>query len=224
MPGSTLSSNPSRNTVEQSMVSIIDDSDDIRKSIARLLSTVDIQTQTYANAQSALAAVDQINTDRPGCVIIDLRLPDRDGMDLLHDLRSAGVNKPAIIITAYGDVPSAVRAMKAKVHDFLEKPFSDQHFIGAVQKALNCDARLMKAGYRRQQIQLKVDSLSKREQEVLIGIIQGRSSKAIALHLGLSQKTVENYRYRIMDKFEADNVVDLVTSVYDCFREQIESN
>jgi len=196
-------------------VGIIEDDADVRRSIARLLDTVGLETQSFERARDALGG---LRGDRPGCLVVDMRLPDRDGLDLIADLRERDIHSPAVIITAYADVPSAVRAMKLGVFEFLEKPFRDQQFIAAVQKAVDQDIeRFMRDAERRARARM-VERLSQREREVLAGIVDGSSSKAIAADLGISPKTVENYRASLMDKLEAENVAHPVTLVYDYFR------
>lgn len=209
-------SNPDTQASDQApCVNLIEDDADVRRSISSLLSTVGLETQAFDRSQDA---VGQITNDRPGCLIIDMRLPDRDGLDLLQELRDKGVKMPAIIITAYADVPSAVRAMKLRVFDFLEKPFPEQQFIAAVQSAVEKDVARHKSHQERSGIDEKIDSLSVREKQVLRGIIAGLSSKMIAADLQISPKTVENYRANLMQKLDAENVAHLVTLVYDHFR------
>lgn len=196
-------------------VSIIEDDADVLRSIARLLDTVGLETKSFERAHNALG---QITADRPGCLIVDMRLPDRDGLDLIEDLRARDIHTPALIITAYADVPSAVRAMKLRVFEFLEKPFPDQQFLAAVQKAVDQDIERFKRDAERRAQTRMIQRLSQRERDVLAGIVDGSSSKAIAADLGISPKTVENYRASLMDKLEAENVAHLVTLVYDYFR------
>lgn len=201
--------------VDEPLVYLVEDDPDVRRSIGRLLDTVGLEIRAFGRAQDAIEAIDSV---RPGCLIIDMRLPDRDGLDLLEDLRDADVSMPAIVITAYADVPSAIRAMKLKVFDFIEKPFPDQQFLAAVQKAVDHDQKHFAMQNQRRLLIEKIDELSEREREVLHGVVSGNSSKMIASELGISQKTVENYRASLMSKLEADNVAHLVTMVYEYYR------
>lgn len=195
----------------QPLVTIVDDDPDVRRSLARLLDTIPIQTEMYASASEVL---DRYVHNRPGCMVIDMRLPDRDGLDLIKQLRSQGVNTPVLVITAFGNVDSAVRAMKLDALDFLEKPFKDQEFIASVQRAIDLDVSRLDQERSHQAIKQRFDSLSDRERDVLQGIVEGKSSKMIAVDLGLQQKTVDNYRLSLMRKIEAQNVAHLVGMVY----------
>lgn len=199
------------------MITIVDDSGDVRRSVMRLLETIGIQSQSYENAQALIDSLEDIDPSVPGCLIIDLRLPDMDGLDMLETLRCKGVTKPAIIITAYGDVPSVVRAMKVKVSDFIEKPFSEQMFLAAVHKAIDKDKEISRSADEKREIHEKISRLSERERQVLKGILRTKSSKQIANHLNLSAKTVENYRASLMDKMEARNIAHLITLVFNEF-------
>lgn len=217
MPHPKTIAAPSRVAVKQPLISIVEDDADVRRSIARLLQTIGLETEQYATANQALTAM---RIDRPGCLIVDMRLPDRDGLDLIEDLRRREINRPAIVITAYADVPAAVRALKLDVFDFFEKPFPDQQFLAAVQQVIDRDLEQFEADARRGAMNAKIDALSQREQQVLHGIVAGNSSKMIAADLGISPKTVENYRASLMDKLDAENVAHLVTLVYDVLRER----
>lgn len=181
----------SHNLAIKPLVHIVDDDPDVRRSIGRLLETIGLETRTYSMAAES---IDAITADRPGCLIIDMRLPDRDGLDLLQDLRDRGISTPAIVITAFADVPAAVRAMKLCVCDFLEKPFRDQQFLAAVQKAVGEHTKHFEDEQRRKAVFGKIEELSQREKQVLQGIVAGKSSKIIASDLVISSKTVENYR------------------------------
>lgn len=196
--------------IPEPLVSIIEDDPDVSRSIIRLLATVGLASQAFNTGQDAL---ESINTDRPGCLIADMRLPDRDGLDVIQDLREQGVTLPAIVITAYADVPSAVRAMKLGVADFLEKPFAEQQFIAAVQRSVDQHVKQFQAELQQSEIQAKLSTLSDRERQVLKGIIAGHSSKIIGGTLDISQKTVENYRASLMKKLDADNAAHLVSLV-----------
>lgn len=196
------------------LVRIIEDDSDVRRSMVRLLSTIGLQAQAFPSAKQALAEIDP---NRPGCLIIDMRLPDRDGLDLLKELAEKQIKTPAIIVTAFADVPSVIRAMKLKAFDFIEKPFPEQQFLAAVQKAVDRDIARHDAERDRRTSLQRIELLSHREREVLEGIVAGKSSKMIAFDMGISPKTVENYRANLMDKLEAQNVAHLVTLVYSYF-------
>jgi len=201
--------------ITKPLVRVVDDDQDVRRSISSLLSTVGLESEVYASASEAVRSID---LDRPGCMVIDMRLPDRDGLDLLEELRAKGNDLPILIVTAYGDVSSAVRAMKAQAIDFIEKPFPGQRFISSVQKAVDRDLQRRQKMLGRRAIKEKLQTLSERERQVLDGIVAGLSSKMIAVDLGIKPKTVENYRASLMQKMDAENAAHLVALVYDTLR------
>jgi two-component system response regulator FixJ len=189
------------------VVHLIDDDESVRQALAFLLTTAGLAVRVY---ESGLAFLDAIETLQPGCIISDVRMPGIDGLELQRRLRALDVKLPMIIMTGHADVPLAVEAMKAGAIDFIEKPFDDGLLLSAINTAL---ARYSEAGHREAeiaQIQIKLQSLSAREQQVLQGLLAGHPNKTIAYDLDLSPRTVEVHRANVMTKMGASSLSDLI--------------
>jgi len=188
-------------------VFVVDDDEAARDSLCLLVRSVGLEVETHDSAQSFLDAFDPT---QPGCVLLDIRMPGMSGLDLLSRLRGEGALIPIIIITGHGDVPMAVRALKAGAIDFLEKPFNDQVMLDCVHHALERDVQ----GRREEGVRLEVESsyagLTPREKEVMALVVIGNANKQIAEQLSISIKTVETHRANIMDKMGASSVSHLV--------------
>lgn len=189
------------------IVYVVDDDPAVCRSLGLLIKGVGLDVCTYNTAEDFLAGFDR---DRPGCLVVDVRMPGMSGLDLQHQLNEEGINLPAIVITGHGDIPMAVDAMKAGVVDFVEKPFRDQLLLDNVQKALQLGAQSRNRQAISTDIETKASHLTPREEEVMNLLIDGRSSKTIAYELGISQKTVDFHRAHILEKMEVDSVVELV--------------
>jgi RNA polymerase sigma factor (sigma-70 family) len=192
------------------VVNIVDDDAGVRTSIGMLLKSVGIPSSIYASAREFLDAHD---ASRPGCLVLDIRMPGMSGLDLQQELNARGVSLPLIFITGHGDVPMAVEAMRSGAFDFLQKPFRDQELIDRVQRALERDAENRRAAEERRQIRDRLETLTPREREVLELMAQGKPNKVMAGDLGLSQRTVEIHRAHVMEKMGADSVAQLVSMV-----------
>jgi len=195
---------------EQPTVFVVDDDPGIRDSVMWLFQSVGLPVETYASAQKFL---DTYVPSRPGCLILDVRLPGMGGLDLLEALRRRGATLPVIVVTAFGEVHSAVRAMKGGAIDVMEKPTRDQVLLDRVQQALELDRRTRATLASRSEAAARYKRLSKRELEVLALIIGGRANKTIAIDLRLSPKTVEAHRAAIMRKLGVHSVAELVRIV-----------
>ena len=192
-------------------VFIVDDNKGMRDAIRWLLETIGLTCETYDSAEDFLAADAK---DRPGCLVLDIRMPGMSGLELQERLAAEGIELPTIIITAHGDVPAAVRALKAGAVDFLEKPFSDQILLERIQHCLRLDAeRRLKSG-EIGDIEQRLESLTPREREVLEQMVEGKTTKEMAWTLSLSPKTVEIHRGNLMRKMGANSAVDLVNLVH----------
>lgn len=188
-------------------VYIVDDDAAVRDSLALVLGLAGYRTAIFADAEAVLTAY------RPGwagCILADLRLPGASGLELQAALRERGSTLPFIVITAHGDVASARAAFRAEAVDFLEKPFERDQLLGAIDAAFAGEDRRLALAGQRSDAQTRLDSLTLREREVLRQAARGRHAKEIAADLGISPRTVEVHKARIMAKLGVRNVVELV--------------
>ena len=192
---------------EKGMVHIIDDDEALRESLAFLLRTARIEVESFA---SATAFLDTLPHTRLSCVITDVRMPGLSGIDLLRRLRELKIEVPVIVITGHGDVPLAVEAMKVGAMDFLEKPFDDEVLLASVRSALRRRDGETRRHTDHAETESKLAALSKRERDVLGGLVAGQANKQIAFDLGISPRTVEIYRANLMNKMQAGSLSDLV--------------
>ena len=191
-------------------VFIVDDDEAMRDALDTLIRSVGMRTSLHASADEFLAAYDP---EQPGCLVLDERMPGMSGLDLQDALAEQGIKLPVIIITGHGDIPMAVQAMRAGAVDFLEKPFREQELLHRIHQAIEQDARTRRDRAAKAEITARLASLTPREGQVLDLVVAGKPNKAIAGELGLSHKTVEFHRAKIMDKMRADNVAELVRMV-----------
>lgn len=189
------------------IVYIVDDDDGMRRALANLLDALDVDARCFASAEQFLAAE---RSSAPGCLILDVRLPGIGGLQFQDELRKAGVLLPVIFITAHGDIPMSVRAMKAGAVEFLPKPFRDQDLIDAVQLALARDRERLETERESAEVRANYMTLTAREREVLHLAASGLMNKQIAAELGLAEITVKIHRSNISRKMEARSIVDLV--------------
>lgn len=188
-------------------VFVVDDDQAVRDSLCWLIEAEGINVKACASANEFL---DTYDPQWPGCLVLDVRLPGMSGLDLQRELTNRQIRLPIIIITGHGDVPTAVRALKAGAVDFMEKPFSDELLIKRVHNAIEHDSLSRRQNAEKQTIQHRIASLTPRERQVLDLVVQGKLNKQIASDLHLSQKTVEAHRANLMSKMQATNVADLV--------------
>ena len=191
-------------------VYVVDDDEAVRDSLAMLLRSVGLQAVAFDSAQAFL---EQIDIDQPGCLVLDIRMPGISGMELAQRLRERDCALPIIFITGHGDVPMAVEAMKLGALDFLQKPFRDQDLLDRIQQALVRNETDWVAARDRECIRQRLEALTPREQQVLEQLLDGKSNKAIAADLELSQRTVEIHRARIMEKMQTRSLAALVQMV-----------
>jgi two-component system, LuxR family, response regulator FixJ len=195
-----------------STVFVVDDDEAVRNSLRFLLKSVGLATQTLASAREFL---DSYKPQQPGCLVLDVRMPGMSGLELQQQLNLRGAVIPVIFITGHGDVPMAVEAMQQGAFDFLQKPFRDQDLIDRIQRALERDSRNRTTLAQHTRIRERLDSLTEREREVLTLITRGMPNKVMAAELGVSQRTVEIHRARIMEKSGAASLAQLVRMVLD---------
>lgn len=188
-------------------VFVIDDDASVRDSLALMLGLQGYRTSVYADAEAFLAAWNQ---DCAGCVIADVRLPGQSGIELQDTMRKRGVVLPFVIITAHGDVPTARAAFRSHAVDFLEKPFNHKQLCAAIESAFALEERRMQRHESRRADADKLGRLTAREREVLEQAARGLHAKEIAAALGISPRTVEVHKTRIMEKLNVRNVAELV--------------
>lgn len=189
------------------VVHVIDDDAAMRDSLSFLLESADLPARTY---ESAVAFLDHVANLEPGCIVTDVRMPEMSGLELVQRLKTLQVDLPVIVITGHADVPLAIEAMKAGVHDFIEKPFDDETLLSAIRAGLAQAHDQQRRDEELAGIRGKLESLSTREREVLQGLVAGHANKVIAYDLGISPRTVEIYRANVMTKMGAASLSELV--------------
>lgn len=197
-------------SLDKPTVFVVDDDDAVRKSLRWLLESEGLRVETFENGEVFL---ESDAWRRPGCLVVDMRMPGMSGLQLQFQLAQRGSRLPMIIVTGHGEVSSAVTALKAGVLDFIEKPFNDSILVESVHKALEKDHEIRQQSFVDAHIANRLSRLSERERSVMQGVIDGKSNKMMATELGLSPKTVEYHRAKMMAKLGADSVAELVRLV-----------
>ena len=190
-------------------VFVVDDDADIRDSMRLLLEVAGFKVRNYTSARQFL----DDESPKQGCLVADIRMPDMSGLELQEEAARRHLDLPVIIMTGHGDVPLAVKAMKAGAIDFLEKPFDDERMLASVRRALEVGSRARSRNAEAIAAKTLLASLTPRERGVLDKLVQGRSNKVVAYELGISPRTVEIHRAHIMGKMEASSLSDLVRVV-----------
>jgi FixJ family two-component response regulator len=188
-------------------VFVVDDDEGVRSALALLLKSMGQPAATYASAADFLADYD---AERPGCALLDVRMPGMSGLELQDELNRRGVVLPVIFITGHGDVPMAVEAMQRGAFDFLQKPFGDDDLAERIRRALARDRELRAAIGEKSQIRARLARLTPRERQVLELVATGKPNKVMAAELGVSQRTVEIHRAHVMKKMGASSLAQLV--------------
>jgi two-component system, LuxR family, response regulator FixJ len=188
-------------------VYIVDDDAAVRTSLQALLTSVNLRSEVFPSADAFVAALGRIHG---GCLLLDVRMPGMSGLELQRLLQQLEVRLPVILITGHGDVPMAVRAMKAGASDFIQKPFNPQELLDRVNACLALDAQAQEAERPREEALRQVGKLTKRELEVMDLVVTGKPSKTIALQLGISEKTVDVHRFHIMRKTGTRTLAELI--------------
>jgi FixJ family two-component response regulator len=194
-------------TNERAIVHVVDDDASMRGALEGLFDSVGLETQTYAAAREFLATS---ISDRPGCIVIDIRLPDMNGLDVQVQLTEMGVRLPVVMMTGHGDIPMSVRAMKRGAVDFLPKPFHDQDMLDAVMAAIERDRQRRTVEGDVSQMQQRFGTLSPRELQVMLLVTAGKMNKQVAGDLGISEITAKIHRGAAMRKMGARTLADLV--------------
>ena len=189
------------------VVFVVDDDPSVRRAIKRLVESVGLQVELFGSAQEFLRAE---RPNAPSCLVLDIRLPGISGLDFQRELADANIHIPIIFITAHGDIPMTVRAMKAGAVEFLTKPFRDQDLLDAIHFALNRDRARRLLEIEVAKLRERYESLTPREREVLPWVVSGLLSKQIADAIGATEATVKVHRSQLMRKMGANSVADLV--------------
>lgn len=194
-------------STNQSLVFIIDDDPSMRESIESLLRSVGHTVRSFASTREFMFTE---RPDAPGCLILDIRLPGRSGLEFQRELAESDIRLPIVFITGHGDVPMSVTAMKAGAIEFLTKPFRDQDLLDAVHRGLELDRTRSAEAAMLAELSQRFDSLTAREREVMALVAAGRLNKQIAAELDLSEVTVKVHRAQVMRKMKAKSLPDLV--------------
>ena len=188
-------------------VFVVDDDEGMRKGLEFLIASAGYKTMSFATAQAFL---DFYRPTMRGCLLLDVRMPGMSGLELQEHLRAQHIRIPVIIVTAYANVSIAVRAMQAGAIDFIEKPFEGSALLSRIRRALTQDTEIRADEGWRQRIGERLQALTPREREVMEMVVNGMLNKQVAGELGISMKTVENHRARMMEKMQAESLAELV--------------
>lgn len=197
----------SENTSGQATVFVVDDDEAMRDSLYLLLESVNLKARMFASARDFMQFC---GPRQEGCLLLDVRMPEMSGMELLETLKSSGITLPVIMITGHGDVPMAVRALKHGAFDFIQKPFMTRELLARVHAALETDRKNRLRSGELEQRRAAFSALTDREMEVVDLVVAGNSSKLIARSLGISPKTVDIHRANIMRKLNVHTVAEMV--------------
>jgi len=199
---------------KQATVFIVDDDHAVRDSLCWLIESVGLRAQPHESATDFLHDFCQLDDhNRGGCLVSDIRMQGMSGLALQLQLRERGIQLPMIFITGYGDVSMAVQAMKAGAVDFFTKPINDQALIESIQRTLSQEIEVAAQRGQLERIRARLATLTPREREVLVKVVDGKLNKVIAAELNVSNKTIESHRARVMEKMSAHTVAELVRMV-----------
>jgi len=192
---------------QKSTVYIVDDDQAIRHAMELLMRSVGLDYEIFHSADDFLSGH---TNERAGCLVLDIRMPGMGGLELQEQLNDLGSTLPIIFITGHGDVPMAVEAMQKGAVDFIQKPFRDQELLDRIGEALKTDQERRSEREEKAEVRERIGKLTNREQQVLDLVVTGKPNKVIAYELGVSQRTVEIHRARVMEKMQAKSLADLV--------------
>jgi FixJ family two-component response regulator len=187
---------------------VVDDDRDVRLMISYMLSDADLTSHPFASGTDFLAALADL---KPGCILLDVRMPDMDGLAVMAELARRGIDWPVIFVTGHGEVPIAVDAMKLGAIDFIQKPFSEDTLLASFDRGFGILEERRESAERRRVARARIKQLTAREREVLEGLLAGLSNKLLADRLGISLRTVEMHRGNMMDRLGVDNLAEAIT-------------
>ena len=193
---------------KEQTIFVVDDEPDVRAALGMLIKSVGLRPEIYDTPQDYLDAYDP---ERPGCLVLDMRMPGMSGLDLQQKLASMGLHPPIIMISGHGEIPNAVQAVQSGAVDFLQKPVSDQLLLDRIHQALRLDEENRKNYNEHQVVEARYTTLTPREREVMQGVIAGKLNKIIADELNVSTRTVEIHRAHVMEKMHAGSLSALVS-------------
>jgi len=192
-------------------VFVVDDDESLRRSLDWLIGSIGLKVRTFPSARAFLKAY---RPDSPGCLVLDVRMPEMSGLELMEQLCQSRISIPIIFLSAHGDVPMVVRAMQSGAVDFLQKPFNSQQFLDRVNAAIEHDLKAREKRHSAQQLAQGLVTLTPREREILELALSGESSKRIASALKISHKTVEVHRAHIMKKLNVRSFNEIVGKIF----------
>ncbi len=194
-------------SADTATVFVVDDDEGLRKAIEFLLDTAGLTAKTFATGQAVL---EYYQPQMRGCMLLDIRMPDISGLDFQEKIRDREIKLPVILISAYGTIPLAVRAMRDGAFDFIEKPFDDEFLLKRIREAITFDIDQRADDQKVDEAKAQLISLTAREKQVMAYVVVGKLNKQIAAELGISAKTVENHRARVMEKMGVKGLAELV--------------
>jgi FixJ family two-component response regulator len=188
------------------IVFVVDDDASVRGAVENLLRSVGLRVETFGSTREFLQSK---RPDAPGCIVLDVRMPEQSGLEFQRTMTAASIHLPIIFLSSYGDIPMTVRAMKSGAVEFLTKPLREQELLDAIQLGIKHDRARRQEAIAKAELQERLDSLTTRERDVLAVVVTGRLNKQIAAQLDLSETTVKVHRRQIMRKMRARSLVDL---------------
>lgn len=187
-------------------VFIVDDDLDVRRAISLLVRSVDLEAAPFSSAQEFLANYD---AEKPGCLVLDVRMPGMTGLQLHQQMAAHAIRLPVIFVSAHGEIPTVASVIRAGAVDFIPKPFSPQTLLERIHEAISIDWEQRRTHSMAQEVEARVAALTDREREIMQHLTQGESTKIIASSLGISPKTVDNHRAKVLEKMDVDNATQL---------------
>jgi two-component system, LuxR family, response regulator FixJ len=194
-------------STDSATIFIVDDDEGLRHAIEFLLETAGLTAKSFATGQAFL---EYYRPEMRGCMLLDIRMPDISGLDFLEIIRKRDIKLPVILLSAYGTIPLAVRAMRDGAFDFIEKPFDDEFLLKRIREAISLDIDQRADDQKVREAQAQLISLTAREKQIMAYVVAGKLNKQIAAELGISAKTVENHRARVMEKMGIKGLAELV--------------